>query len=242
MADATNNGQQNGQQEQNAQQNAQQNGQQNAQMFVFDSVLTTDEVVKGWVHATPLCRSYALRVIAAGKTNYLDKAGANVDTNVFTGTFRKRLIAVALVADYKAMCVSLGKDSSGVLWENVVERYSHVYDSWKDSLTLSGSCDFVKVKSVWDAYINAVRKEIPTMAQDILKHLSDTDAFLKGSEIPEQQDPFSTSGTSPLWEGQRPNFALGKIMAAIKFSRVNGGLKVGGSLNTSGAIFGAKQK
>lgn len=240
MAEATN-GQENAQQNaQNAQQNAQ-NG-QNAQMFVFDSVLTTDEVVKGWVHATPLCRSYALRVIAAGKTNYLDKSGANVDVNVFTGTFRKRLIAVALVADYKAMCVSLGKDSSGVLWENVVERYSHVYDAWKDSLTLSGSCDFTKVKTVWDAYISAVRKEIPTMAQDILKHLSDTDAFLKGSEIPEQQDPFSPTGTSPLWEGQRPNFALGKIMAAIKFSRVNGGLKVGGSLNTTGAIFGAKQK
>ena len=133
------------------QKNAQQNAQQNAQMFVFDSVLTTDEVVKGWVHATPLCRSYAMRVISAGKTNYLDKSGANVDTNVFTGTFRKRLIAVALVADYKAMCVSLGKDSSGVLWENVVERYSHIYDAWKDSLTLSGSCDFTKVKAVWDA-------------------------------------------------------------------------------------------
>lgn len=232
MTEATNKGQ-----------NEQQNAQNAQQMFVFDSVLTTDEVVKGWVHATPLCRSYALRVIAAGKTNYLDKSGANVDTNVFTGTFRKRLIAVALVADYKSMCVSLGKDSSGVLWENVVERYSHMYDAWKDSLTLSGSCDFTKVKSVWDAYINAVRKEIPTMAQDILKHLSsDTDAFLHGSEIPEQQDPFSPTGTSPLWEGQRPNFALGKIMAAIKFSRVNGGLKVGGSLNTTGAIFGAKQK
>ena len=226
----------------NAQKSAQQNAQQNAQMFVFDSVLTTDEVVKGWVHATPLCRSYAMRVIAAGKTNYLDKSGANVDTNVFTGTFRKRLVAVALVADYKAMCISLGKDSTGVLWENVVERYSHVYDAWKDSLTLSGSCDFTKVKAVWDAYVNAVRKEIPTMAQDILKHLSDTDAFLSGSEIPEQQDPFSPTGTSPLWEGQRPNFALGKIMAAIKFSRVNGGLKVGGAVNTTGAIFGAKQK
>ena len=232
-------GQQNAQQ--NAQQSAQQSAQQNAPVFVFDSVLTTDEVVKGWVKATPLCRSYALRVIAAGKTNYLDKSGANVDTNVFTGTFRKRLIAVALVADYKAMCVSLGKDSTGVLWENVVERYSHIYDAWKDSLTLSGSCDFTKVKTVWDAYVNAVRKEIPTMAQDILKHLSDTDAFLRGSEIPEQQDPFSPTGTSPLWEGQRPNFALGKIMAAIKFSRVNGGLKVGGAVNTSGAIFGAKQ-
>ena len=183
-----------------------------------------------------------MRVIAAGKTNYLDKSGANVDTNVFTGTFRKRLVAVALVADYKAMCVSLGKDSSGVLWENVVERYSHVYDAWKDSLTISGSCDFTKVKAVWDKYVNAIRKEIPTMAQDILKHLSDTDAFLRGSEIPEQQDPFSPTGTSPLWEGQRPNFALGKIMAAIKFSRVNGGLKVGGAVNTTGAIFGAKQK
>ena len=228
---------------QNAQKNAQQNAQQNAQnaQFAFDSVLTTDEVVKGWVHATPLCRSYALRVIAAGRTNYLDKSGANVDTNVFTGTFRKRLIAVALVADYKAMCVSLKKDSTGVLWENVVERYSHIYDAWKDSLTLSGSCDFTKVKAVWDAYISAVRKEIPTMAQDILKHLSDTDAFLRGSEIPEQQDPYSPTGTSPLWEGQRPNFALGKIMAAIKFSRVNGGLKVGGTVNTTGAIFGAKQ-
>lgn len=224
------------------QENAQQNAQQNAPVFVFDSVLTTDEVVKGWVKATPLCRSYALRVISAGKTNYLDKSGANVDTNVFTGTFRKRLIAVALVADYKAMCVSLKKDSTGVLWENVVERYSHVYDAWKDSLTLSGSCDFTKVKTVWDAYVNAVRKEIPTMAQDILKHLSDTDAFLRGSEIPEQQDPFSPTGTSPLWEGQRPNFALGKIMAAIKFSRVNGGLKVGGAVNTTGAIFGAKQQ
>ena len=227
--------------QQNAQKNAQKNAQQNAQQFVFDSVLTTDEVVKGWVHATPLCRSYALRVISAGKTNYLDESGANVDTNVFTGTFRKRLVAVALVADYKAMCVSLGKDSSGVLWENVVERYSHVYDAWKDSLTLSGSCDFTKVKTVWDAYVNAVRKEIPTMAQDILKHLSDTDAFLTGDAIPEQQDPFSPTGTSPLWEGQRPNFALGKIMAAIKFSRVNGGLKVGGAVNTTGAIFGAKQ-
>lgn len=215
---------------------------QNAQQMVFDSVLTTDEVVKGWVHATPLCRSYALRVIAAGKTTYLDASGASVDTNVFTGVFRKRLIAVALVADYKAMCVSLGKDPAGVLWENVVERYAHVYDTWKDSLTLTGSCDFTKVKSVWDKYIDAVRDEIPTMAQDILRHLSDSDAFLSGDAIPEQQDPFSPTGTSPLWEGVRPNFALGKIMSAIKFSRVNGGLKVGGAVCTTGAIFGAVQK
>ena len=216
---------------------------QNAQMFSFDSVLTTDEVVKGWVHATPLCRSYAQRVIAAGRTNYLDKAGDNVDTNVFTGVFRKRLLAVALVADYKAMCVSLGKDSSGVLWENVVERYSHVYDTWKDSLTLSGSCDFTKVKSVWDKYINAIRREIPTMAQDILKHLSsDTDAFLSGSEIPEQQDPFSPTGTSPLWVGDRPNIAIGKIMAAVKFSQVNGSMFTGGKINTHGVIYGAVQE
>lgn len=216
---------------------AQQNAQQ---MFVFGSVLTTDEVVKGWVNVTPICRSYALRVIRSGRITYLDKDGNTVDTNVFTGTFRKRLVAVALVADYKAMCVALGKDPSGVLWENVIERYTQVYDTWKDSLTISGSCDFTKVKSVWNAYIEAVRREIPTMANDILGRLADSDAFIKGNEIPEQQDPMSTTGTSPLWEG-RPNFAIGKIMAAIKFSRVNGGLKVGGSLRTKGAIFGAKK-
>ena len=209
--------------------------------FVFDSALVTDEI-NGKVHVKPLCRSYAQRVIGAGKLDYLDVNGVHCEVNVFRGAFRNRLLAIALVADYKAMSLALGQDSSGVTWENVTNRYKTVYTALEQSLTVSGSCDFTKVKATWTAYVDAVKTLIPDMCKDVLNELKSKDAFLTEDAIPEQQDPLSETGTSPLWVGDRPNIAIGKIMAAVKFSQVNGSMFTGGKINTHGVIYGAVQK
>ena len=210
--------------------------------FVFDSILTTEEVVKGRVQVKPLCRCYAQRVIAAGKIVYLDENGVHCEINVFRGGFRNRLLAIALVDDYKAMSLALKQDSTGVTWENVTDRYKTVYTALEQSLTISGSCDFTKVKTVWTAYVDAVKTLLPDMCKAVLTELKSKDAFLAGDAIPKQQDPLSDTGTSPLWVGDRPNIAIGKIMAAVKFSQVNGSMFTGGKINTSGAIYGAVQK
>ena len=213
----------------------------NSKGFVFDSALVTDEV-SGKVHVKPLCRSYAQRVISAGKLDYLDENGVHCEVNVFRGAFRNRLLAIALVADYKAMSLALGQDST-VTWENVTDRYKTIYTALEQSLTVSGSCDFAKVKTTWTAYVDAVKTLIPDMCKTVLNELKNSkDAFLTGDAIPEQQDPLSDTGTSPLWVGDRPNIAIGKIMAAVKFSQVNGSMFTGGKIKTHGVIYGAVQK
>lgn len=209
--------------------------------FVFDSALVTDEI-NGKVHVKPLCRSYAQRVISAGKLDYLDVNGVHCEVNVFRGAFRNRLLAIALVADYKAMALALGQDSAGVTWENVTDRYKTIYTALEQSLTVSGSCDFAKVKTTWTAYVDAVKTLIPDMCKTVMDALKSKDAFLTGDAIPEQQDPLSDTGTSPLWVGDRPNTVIGKIMAAVKFSQVNGSMFTGGKINTHGVIYGAVQK
>ena len=206
--------------------------------FVFDATLVTDEV-SGKVHVKPLCRCYAQRVISAGRLDYLDVNGVHCEVNVFRGAFRNRLIAIALVADYKAMSLALGQDSTGVTWENVTDRYKTVYTALEQSLTVSGSCDFAKVKATWVGYVSAVKALIPDMCQTVMGELKSGDAFISGDAIPEQQDPLSETGTSPLWVGDRPNIAIGKIMAAVKFSQVNGSMFTGGKINTHGVIYGA---
>lgn len=217
-------------------------GNSNSKGFVFDSALVTDEI-NGKVHVKPLCRSYAQRIISAGRLDYLDVNGVHCEVNVFRGAFRNRLLAIALVADYKGMSIALGQDSSGVTWENVTDRYKTIYTALEQSLTVSGSCDFAKVKTTWTAYVDAVKTLIPDMCKTVLNELKNSkDAFLTGDAIPEQQDPLSETGTSPLWVGDRPNTVIGKIMAAVKFSQVNGSMFTGGKINTHGVIYGAVQK
>ena len=209
------------------------------QTVVFDSVLGESTVTPD-MQVRPLCQNYARRVIGAAWVDYTDESGASVRVNVFRASFQNRLLAIALVADYKALCKAQDLDDS-VSWDTVTEKFKHVFDSFKQSLKLNGCCDFSKSQALWDRYVNEVRKLIPDMAKDILTHMQDTDAYLSGDMIPKQQDLASPEGASPLWVG-KPTLATGKIMATIKFTKVTGSLRTGCKVNTTGAIYGAITK
>ena len=70
--------------------------------------------VTGQVRAALLGRSYAMRVIAAGKRTYLDEDDNPVEYNVLSATAQAQIIALGLVTDYKCMCGALGEKSDGV--------------------------------------------------------------------------------------------------------------------------------
>lgn len=65
--------------------------------------------LKGSVRATLLGRYYALRVIKACMTTYVDKNGDKVSTNVLSETTQATILTIALVCDYKSLMEALGR-------------------------------------------------------------------------------------------------------------------------------------
>ena len=94
--------------------------------MAFKSAFNASEL-KGSVRATLLGRYYALRVINACMTTYVDKFGDKVSTNVLSATTQAAILAIALVCDYKAIMAALGESSDGVTAANVKDRFKMTY-------------------------------------------------------------------------------------------------------------------
>ena len=106
--------------------------------MAFKSAFNSSEL-KGSVRATLLGRYYALRVIKACMTTYVDKFGDKVSTNVLNATAQALILTLGLVCDYKALMEALGESSDGITVANVKERFKTLYADWQERVKLESS-------------------------------------------------------------------------------------------------------
>lgn len=144
--------------------------------------------VTGQVRAALLGRSYALRVIAAGKRTYLDEDGDPVEYNVLSATAQAQIIALGLVYDYKCMCGALGEKSDGVTVSTVKENFKVLYDQWRESVRLDNAVDGDEVKNTFDKYVKAFRDSCSEVGDAITDMLTKKTSYLQGKQIPDVPD------------------------------------------------------
>mgnify|MGYP006974589583 CR=1 FL=1 len=144
--------------------------------------------VTGQVRASLLGRSYAMRVIAAGKRTYLDEDGDPIEYNVLSATAQAQIIALGLVTDYKCMCGALGEKSDGVTISSVKEDFKVLYEQWREAVRLDNSVDGDEVKNTFDKYVKAFRDNCSDVGDAITDMLTKKTSYLQGKQIPDVPD------------------------------------------------------
>lgn len=154
---------------------------------MFNSAFGATKVT-GQVRAALLGRSYALKVIAAGKRTYLDEDDNPVEYNVLSTTAQAQIIALGLVTDYKCMCGALGEKSDGVTISTVKEDFKVLYEQWREAVRLDNSVDGDEVKNVFDKYVKAFRDACSDVGDAITDMLTKKTSYLQGKQIPDVPD------------------------------------------------------
>ena len=152
--------------------------------MTFKSAFNSSEL-KGSVRATLLGRYYALRVIRACMTTYVDKFGDKVSTNVLSATAQALIITLGLVCDYKALMEALGESSDGVTVTNVKERFKTLYSDWQERVRLEASVDGASIQSTFDAYVKAFDSHISEMGDAVVMLLGKESSYKQGKAIPQ---------------------------------------------------------
>lgn len=152
--------------------------------MAFKSAFNASEL-KGSVRATLLGRYYALRVIKACMTTYVDKFGDKVSTNVLSATAQASILAIALVCDYKAMMEALGESPEGVSVANVKERFKTLYADWQEQVKLESSIDGADVQSTFDKYVKAFDSYVSEMGDAVVTLLGKETSYKQGRSIPQ---------------------------------------------------------
>lgn len=150
---------------------------------MFKSAFNSSKV-NGCVRATLLGRYYALRVIKACDTTYVDENGCKVSTNVLSETAQAQIIALGLVCDYRAMMEALGESSDGISIANVKERFKTLYSAWQESVRLESRVDGSNVQSTFDAYVKAFDGHVSEMGDAIVALLGKETSFKQGKLFP----------------------------------------------------------
>ena len=153
---------------------------------MFNSAFGATKVT-GQVRAALLGRSYALRVIAAGKRTYLDEDGDPIEYNVLSATAQAQIIALGLVTDYKCMCGALG-ETDGVTVSTVKEDFKVLYNQWREAVRLDNTVDGDEVKNTFDRYVKAFRDNCSDVGDAITDMLTKKTSYLQGKQIPDVPD------------------------------------------------------
>lgn len=151
--------------------------------MAFKSAFNSSEL-NGSVRATLLGRYYALRVIRACMTTYVDKFGDKVSTNVLSANAQESILAIALVCDYRALLEALGESSDGVTISNVRERFKTLYSDWQDRVRLEASINGASVQSTFDAYVKAFDSHVSEMGDAIITLLGKETSYKQGKAVP----------------------------------------------------------
>lgn len=151
--------------------------------MAFKSAFNASEL-KGSVRATLLGRYYALRVIRACMTTYVDENGDKVSTNVLSATTQALILTLGLVCDYKALMEALGESSDGVTVANVKERFKTLYSDWQEQVKLEASVDGSDVQSKFDAYVKAFDGHVSEMGDAVITLLGKETSYKQGKAIP----------------------------------------------------------
>lgn len=152
--------------------------------MAFKSAFNASEL-KGSVRATLLGRYYALRVIRACMTTYVDKFGDKVSTNVLSATTQALILTLGLVCDYKALMEALGESSDGVSIANVKERFKTLYSEWQEQVKLDSVVGGDEVKDVFDKYVKAFDSHVSEMGDAIVTLLGKETSYKQGKAIPQ---------------------------------------------------------
>ena len=151
--------------------------------MAFKSAFNASEL-KGSVRATLLGRYYALRVIRACMTTYVDRNGDKVSTNVLSATAQALILTLGLVCDYKSLMEALGESSDGVSIANVKERFKSLYSDWQEQVRLEASVDGADVQSKFDAYVKAFDSHVSEMGDAVVTLLGKETSYKQGKAIP----------------------------------------------------------
>ena len=152
--------------------------------MAFKSAFNASEL-KGTVRATLLGRYYALRVINACMTTYVDRNGDKVSTNVLDANAQASIIALGLVCDYKALMEALGESSDGVSIANVKERFKTLYADWQERVRLEASIDGDSVQSTFNAYVKSFDAHVSEMGDAVITLLGKETSYKQGKAIPQ---------------------------------------------------------
>ena len=144
--------------------------------------------VTGQVRAALLGRSYAMRVIAAGKRTYLDEDGDPIEYNVLSATAQAQIIGLGLVTDYKCMCGALGEKSDGVTISTVKEDFKVLYEQWREAVRLDNTVDGDEVKNTFNRYVKAFMDNCSDVGDAITDMLTKKTSYLQGKQIPDVPD------------------------------------------------------
>ena len=140
--------------------------------------------LKGSVRATLLGRYYALRVIRACMTTYVDKFGNKISTSVLSANAQALILTLGLVCDYKALMEALGESSEGVTVANVKERFKALYSDWQERVRLEASVDGDSVQSTFDAYVKSFDSHVSEMGDAVITLLGKETSYKQGKAIP----------------------------------------------------------
>lgn len=151
--------------------------------MAFKSAFNSAEL-KGSVRATLLGRYYALRVIRACMTTYVDRNGDKVSTNVLSATAQALILTLGLVCDYKSLMEALGESSDGVTVANVKERFKTLYSDWQEQVRLEASVNGTDVQSKFDAYVKAFDSHVSEMGDAVVTLLGKETSYKQGKAIP----------------------------------------------------------
>ena len=151
--------------------------------MTFKSAFKSSEL-KGSVRATLLGRYYALRVINACLTTYVDRDGNKVSTNVLNANAQALILTLGLVCDYKALMEALGESAEGVTVANVKERFKTLYSDWQERVRLEASVDG-SVQSTFDAYVKSFDSHVSEMGDAVITLLGKETSYKQGKAIPQ---------------------------------------------------------
>lgn len=152
--------------------------------MAFKSAFNASEL-KGSVRATLLGRYYALRVIRACMTTYVDRNGDKVSTNVLNATTQALILTLGLVCDYKSLMEALGESSDGVTVANVKERFKTLYSDWQEQVRLEASVNGTDVQSKFDAYVKSFDSHVSEMGDAVVTLLGKETSYKQGKAIPQ---------------------------------------------------------
>ena len=150
---------------------------------MFKSAFNASEI-KGSVRATLLGRYYALRVIRACMTTYVDKFGDKVSVNVLSENAQALIITLGLICDYESLMEALGEATDGVTVANVKERFKALYSDWQERVKLESSVDGAGVQSTFDAYVKAFDSHVSEMGDAVITLLGKETSYKQGKAIP----------------------------------------------------------
>lgn len=152
--------------------------------MAFKSAFNASEL-NGSVRATLLGRYYALRVIKACMTTYVDKFGDKVSTNVLSANAQALILTLGLVCDYKALMEALGESSDGVSVANVKERFKMLYSDWQERVKLESSINGADVQSTFDKYVKSFDSHVSEMGDAVITLLGKETSYKQGKAIPQ---------------------------------------------------------